>query len=273
MRAAALIVPAGAAGLALVALALGGCGGSVAAREGGTVRVLYAGSLVGMMENDLGPAFARASGDGYEGFGAGSTEVARQIQGGVRQGDVFVSADPEADRLLEGGAGGGWVRGYRTFAGAPLVLGYDPDSALAGALESQPWYEALARPGVRVGRTDPALDPKGRLTLAAARQAAARLRRPELLAAVESFPVFPEEALVGRLQSGQLDAGFLYRNEALEAGIPTVPLAPARERATYTVALLARAPDPVAARAFVRFLLGPAGRAIMRRHGLTVSAR
>ena len=36
--------------------------------------------------------------------------------------------------------------------------------------------------------------------------------------------MFPEETLVARLQSGQLDAGFFYTAEAVPAKIPTVPL-------------------------------------------------
>jgi molybdate/tungstate transport system substrate-binding protein len=77
---------------------------------------------------------------------------------------------------------------------------------------------------------------------------------------------------VGRLQAGQLDAGFFYTVEAGAAGIPTVSLSPIDERATYTVTVLHRAPDREGAVAFVRFLLGARGRALMRRAGLAVIA-
>ena len=66
---------------------------------------------------------------------------------------------------------------------------------------------------------------------------------------------------MGRLQSGQLDAGFFYANEAVAAHIPT-----------YTVTVVERAPHPAAADAFVQFLLGAQGRAILTRDGLTVTS-
>ncbi len=262
-----------AAGAALLASVVAECGsaGDPATAEGGgeTVAVLYAGSLAALMENDLGPAFDRASGDSFQGFGAGSTALAQQIKGKVRRGDVLLSASSEADALLEGGENGEWVKWYATFAEAPLVLGYNPHSDYAAALRGKPWYEAIAEPGIRVGRTDPKLDPKGEKTVAAIEEAAAKLHLPGLESMLAGFPVYPEEALVGRLQAGQLDAGFFYENEAVEAGIPVVPIKPAEQVAAYTVTILEDAPSPAGAEAFVRYLLGP-GAATLRRHGLTV---
>ena len=68
----------------------------------------------------------------------------------------------------------------------------------------------LTQPGILVGRTEPKLDPKGVLTVEAVDNAARKLHDPKLKSALSSFPVYPETALVGRLQSGQLDAGFFY---------------------------------------------------------------
>ena len=48
--------------------------------------MLFAGSLVNYMEHDLGPAFQKATGYGFQGFGGGSTELAIEIKGGVRPG-------------------------------------------------------------------------------------------------------------------------------------------------------------------------------------------
>jgi molybdate/tungstate transport system substrate-binding protein len=261
---------------------LGGCGsgtstgGAVRGGSGGsghgTVSVLYAGSLVNLMERDLGPAFARATGYAYEGIGAGSTELVAQIRGKVRVGDVFISASPKANEGLEGAANGNLVTWYASFARAPLVIGYSPQSAFAAQFRAKPWYRVITAPGIRVGMTDPRLDPKGRLTVEAIDEAAAMLGLPRLRAAPSKFAVFPEEDLVGRLEAGQLDAGFFYSNEAREQHIPTVPLAPAKASAVYTVAILTDAPDPKGAQAFVAYLLGPAGRTMLRRHGLAVLA-
>jgi len=256
--------------VAVLALAVAACGPSGGSGSGGTVSVLYAGSLVSMMENELGPEFSKATGYGYEGYGGGSTEVAQQIKSKVRRGDVFISASSSADESIEGGANGEWVNWYSTFAEAPLVIGYNPDSSYAEAFKSKPWYEVIGEPGIKVGRTDPKLDPKGEKTVAAIEEAATKLRMPELEQTLDGFPVFPEEALVGRLQSGQLDAGFFYENEAVEAHVPVVPIKPAEQVAAYTVTILEDAPNPSGAEAFVRYLLGPAGSATLKRYGLTV---
>jgi molybdate/tungstate transport system substrate-binding protein len=272
-------VAGGAASLAaaLVLAACGSSGGTAAsghgpARPQGTVSVLYAGSLVNLMEHSLGPAFTRADGYSFEGVGAGSTELVAQIRGRVRQGDVFISASPAANTGLEGARNGNWVSWYITFARAPLVIAYNPASRFASQLRSRPWYEVITEPGIRVGRTDPRLDPKGKLTVRALERAAAALHRPSLARALTRFPVFPEESLVGRLEAGQLDAGFFYSVEAREQRLPTVPIAPADSSATFTVTILRGAPDAAAARAFVAYLLSPRGRALLAAHGLTVLA-
>jgi molybdate/tungstate transport system substrate-binding protein len=262
----------------LVALAgvavLPGCGSASApgtsSGGGGTVSVLYAGSLEELMEADIGPGFSRATGYGFEGFGAGSDELVSQIKSGVRRGDVLISASATPNLELEGAANGNRESWYVTFATAPLVLGYSPGGPHAGDFRSQPWYRVVTQPGVRVGRTDPLLDPKGRLTVQAVDQAALRLGMPQLETDLRAWPVFPEETLVGRLQAGQLDAGFLYSFEASAQRIPTVSLAPASLGATFTVTVLSGAPDPAAARAFVTYLLGPAGRTVLRNQGVDV---
>jgi molybdate/tungstate transport system substrate-binding protein len=264
----------GATVLAILVLLLAGCGSSSKTSSpssgGKRVSVIFAGSLADLMESHIGPAFAKSSGFGYQGFGGGSTEDAMQIKSKVRQADVFVSASAKADAALEGAADGGWVSWYSTFATTPLVLGYDPKSKLGEALaHGTPWYRALAQPGVTVGRTDPKLDPKGALTVSALESAAAKLHDPGLLAKLSSFPVFPETTLVGRLQSGQLEAGFFYAIEANVAHIATVPLTPVTETASYTVAILNHSADQAGAEAFVRYLLASSRASTLTSNGLT----
>lgn len=264
----------GTAGAIVAAVAaLAGCGGggsnTSASSSGagggsasGPVKVLYAGSLTGLMEHTLGPAFTKATGDQVQGYAAGSTELAQQIKGKVRQGDVFISASPDADA-----AAGDLAPWYATFATSPVVIGYNPKSRYAADFKSKPWYQVIAEPGIRVGRTDPKLDPKGEKTVAAVDAAAGKLHRPQLERALAKFPVYPEETLVGRLQAGQLDAAFFYSIESTELKIPTVGLEPADESATYTVTVLRSAPHEKGAEAFVRYLLGPRGTAMLHDAG------
>jgi molybdate/tungstate transport system substrate-binding protein len=245
-----------------------GPSGKTAARA--TVSVLFAGSLVNYMERYLGPSFQKADGYGFRGFGGGSTELASEIRGRVRSGDVFVSAAAAADGSLEGSGNGAWVSWYSAFMGSPLELAYNPNSRFGAELRrGVPWYRALTKSGIRVGRTDPKLDPKGVLTVEAVNNAARRLHLPALAKALSSFEVFPETGLVGRLQSGQLDAGFFYTVEAKNAKLTTVSLAPVYKYAAYTVTILNRAPNPTGAAAFIRYLLSSARGYTLKKNGLT----
>ncbi|MDE2167630.1 MAG: extracellular solute-binding protein [Alphaproteobacteria bacterium] len=246
------------------------------ARAAGTVNVLYAGSLVNLMERSVGSAFDKASGDHVRGYAGGSKLLANQIKGKLRQADVFISAVPKVNSGLMGAANGNWVSWYVTFAQSPLVIGYNPSSRFAAAFKSKPWYEVLSEPGIKIGRTDPKLDPKGALTLTLMKRAETFYKSPGLSQRVLGAPenpaqVLPEETLVGRLQSGQLDAGFFYSTETSDAKIPAIALPPAlKAKAVYTITVVRDASNPAAAQRFVSFLLSAPGRRLLKAHGLAV---
>ncbi|MGH6779497.1 MAG: extracellular solute-binding protein [Bradyrhizobium sp.] len=240
----------------------------------GKVNVLYAGSLVNLMERGIGPAFDKASGDTFQGYAGGSRGLANRIKGKLRQADVFVSATPKVNDALMGSANGNWVNWYISFAQSPLVIGYNPSSRFAADLKSKPWYRVLQEPGLRIGRTDPRLDPKGRLTVRLMKRAEVFYKSPGLSKRIIGAPenpaqVLPEETLVGRLQSGQLDVGFFYSTEIADAKIPALAL-PAKmtPKAIYTVTILHGAPNAEGADKFVAFLLGRNGQSLMKEHGL-----
>src|SRR5947209_16315708 len=69
---------------------------------GGTVNVYYAGSLVNLNENLVGPAFATGSGYTYQGKSAGSGAIANQIKGKLATPDVVEFADPAVNSTLMG---------------------------------------------------------------------------------------------------------------------------------------------------------------------------
>jgi molybdate/tungstate transport system substrate-binding protein len=264
--------------VALVALVSGvaGCGSSSSGGAkasasakptgSGPVKVLYAGSLVNLMEKSVGPGFDKATGYDFQGEGKGSQALANEIKGKVTQGDVFVSASPAVNTSLTGAPNGGWVSWYATFGSSPLVLGYNPKSRFAADLRSKPWQQVVAESGFKLGRTDPAIDPKGKLAVQALQQAGLSGL------AKGTDGVFPEETLVGRLEAGQLDAGFFYTSESTEQKIPTVTLGSIRLAATYTVTVLGRAPHQDAAVAFVRYLLGTDGSALAKQHGIVLTS-
>ena len=183
-----------------------------------TVNVLYAGSLLNLMERSAGPAFEERSGDRFQGYAGGSNKLANEIKGKLRRGDVFISANPKVDDQLMGQANGDWVQWYIAFAESPLVIGYNPSSRFVDDLKNKTWYEVLAEPGLKLGRTDPKLDPKGALTIELLKRAEVYYSKPSLSQQIIGAPdnqaqILPEETLVGRLQSGQLDVGFFYSTE------------------------------------------------------------
>jgi molybdate/tungstate transport system substrate-binding protein len=242
----------------------------------GQVDVLYAGSLVNLMEHGIGPAIQQANGDTFRGYAAGSNGLANEIKGNLRRGDVFISAVPKVNASLMGASNGNWVSWYVTFAESPLVIGYNASSRFAADFKSKPWYQVLSEPGIKIGRTDPKLDPKGALSLTLMQRAEEFYHVPGLAQRVLGAPdnpsqVLPEPTLVGRLQSGELDAGFFYSTETSTGRIPAVsPPAEIAPKAEYTVTILRDPPNPAAADRFVVFLLGPKGRAVLKAHGLAL---
>jgi molybdate/tungstate transport system substrate-binding protein len=280
-------LPAAAAALATLVVLAAGCGrgtktssssttsvpgasASSTPKGSGPVSVLYAASLEPVLAKQVAPAFQQATGYTFQGEPGDSGSLANAIKGKVQQADVFVSAAAAKDQVLEGPANGDLVSWYASFASSSLVLGYNPHSKFAADLKSKPWWQVLTEPGILVGRTDPATDPKGALAVQALDGAAAQHHAPGLKDIVASTSnVFPEQTLVGRLQAGQLDVGFFYLAEARPANIPTLPLTGQDLQATYTVTVPANAPHPPAAAAFVRYLLGPDAKGPLHQDGFT----
>lgn len=241
------------------------------------VNVLYAGSLVNLMEHNVGPAFEKATGLQFRGYAAGSNRIANEIKGKLRRGDVFISASPKVNETLMGANNGNAVSWYVSFAASPLLIGYNPHSRFAADFRTKRWDAVLREPGLRLGRTDPKLDPKGAFTIELVTKAADLYHEPDLVQKMLGAPenpaqVFPEEILVGRLQSGQLDAGFFYSTETSDLKIPAVhPVPELKIQATYTLTILNDAPNASGAARFVNFLLSPEGRKLLAAHGVDVT--
>ena len=200
------------------------------------VSVLYAGSLAAVMENGVGPAFVKATGYGYQGEAQGSLGAAQMIRDHLRQPDVFISADPLVNlNVLAGPQNGDIASWFVVVASSQLVLAYNPRSKFAAKFQDAvahrtPWYEVLETSGLRFGRGDPNIDPKGYRTLFLFSLAGKYYHHddiPRLLGDPENAAqVFPEVVLMVRVESGQLDAGIFYKHEILAHSLPYLDLPP-----------------------------------------------
>ena len=252
-----------------VATTLGPASAAASPLPSGPVDVLSAGSLQDLLQQQMGPAFQKATGYTLNDTSMGSDAIANGIKGGTLQGDVFISASPAVNKTLEGSANGNWVSWYASSARRPWCWATTPRASSPRLCRTKPWYDVIDQPGFLIGRTDPATDPKGVLAVTALDQAAKAHDIPALKAIASSTSnVYPETSLVGQLQAGQLDAGFFYGVEAAAADIKTVPLTGTHLAGDYTITVLNRAPHEAAARAFVAFLLGKAGRRILESNGI-----
>jgi molybdate/tungstate transport system substrate-binding protein len=259
-----------------LAVAAGIFAGNASAADDNAVNVLYAGSLVNLMERSIGPAFEKETGLHFQGYAAGSNKIANEIKGKLRRGDIFISASPKVNASLMGAANGDHVTWYVTFAESPLMIGYNPRSKFAADFKTKRWDQVLQEPGIRIGRTDPKLDPKGAFTVDMVTKAADLYHQPDLVEKTLGAPenpdqVLPEETLVGRLQSGQLDAGFFYSTETSDLKIPALRPSPELQaKASYTLTILSDAPNSAGATRFADFLLSAKGRELLREHGVDV---
>jgi hypothetical protein len=93
-----------------------------------------------------------ATGYGFEGLGGGSSELASEIEGRVRTGEVFMSAAASVDRALEREANGGWVTWYSAFMATPLELAYNPGGKFGAELRRGSRRRSCAVPVARSAR-------------------------------------------------------------------------------------------------------------------------
>jgi molybdate/tungstate transport system substrate-binding protein len=199
------------------------------------VSLMYAASLIKTFEETLGPAFQEDTGYPYQGEARGSVQIANLILDGLRRPDVFVSAgtipikklmnatDPLADWLVK-------------FGSAEMVIAYTPKSRFFNDLEKArigeiPWYETLSKPGLKFGRTDPELDPKGYYMIISAELANKYYNDTGIKQRIlgedrNPAQIFPEETLKTILEQGQLDAAAAYKHEAVARGLPYITLPP-----------------------------------------------
>jgi len=211
-------------------------GTDTAAAGSGSVNVMYAGSLVGLMQKKVGPAFSRVTGYTFKGEGRGSVALANLIKARARTPDIFISADPKVNKTLQGPSNGNYVSWWVRFAATEMVIAWSPKSRYAAQFRrikngksKRTWEQLLSTKRLRLGRTDPQVDPKGYRTLFMFYLDGLRIKDRGLSKRVLGDPdnpkqLFLEEQLVARLQTGELDAGVFYKIEAVEAKLPYLTL-------------------------------------------------
>jgi molybdate/tungstate transport system substrate-binding protein len=287
------------AGLAVPAALLGGR----PALGASDVSVLYAGSLVTVFEHAIVPALAH-QGLSVLGEPKGSVALANLIKAGLRRPDVFISADTAVIAGLLGTGADSLATWYATFGATRLVIGYSPASPfakdfVAAGRGDKTLVSVLLEPGLKLGRTDPALDPKGYRSIIAAKLLEADGGPPGFAAQLLGDPensaqILPEETLLARLESGELDAAFLYATESVSRRVPAVELPvtanlgdpnQAAHYATqsvtvngvkrvgsasvYALTILSAAPHKDSAAQFVGFLFSGAGTKLLTAAGVT----
>lgn len=254
--------------LALVAFAAVACGGDADSPPGdgpaGELRVAAASSLTEAFE-EAGDAFRRQH-PGVElrfNFASSSALAAQIVEGAPA--DVFAAADhAQVAVVVERGL----ARDPVVFAqNVPVVVVPAKGSPVAS-------FADLARPAVRLVLAGPDV-PIGRYAREVLARAAADPQGPgagfadDVLANLRSNEA-NVRAVLTKVQLGEADAGIVYATDARVAGgdvrVIAIPDAYA-VLAEYPIVVLGESRNPAAARAWVEFLTGPEGRAILARHG------
>jgi molybdate/tungstate transport system substrate-binding protein len=197
-----------------------------------SVKVLHAGSLTSLMRRGIGPALYQESGITLESESGHSVALAIAIKDQRMSGDVFLSADAGVNQILLGPTKGDWIRWFVIFARNTVVLAYSPKSRFFADFEQArsgkiPWYQVLLQPGVQLFRNDPNLDPMGYYTLLVCALAQEHYRVPDLKQRLLGSDTNPEQVKhlnIAKLESGEIDAMFLYLSAAIDLALPYLTL-------------------------------------------------
>ena len=282
---------------------------SASAKPTGTANVAYASSLQYLNEKVVSPAFTSAEGYKFSGRGGASGELEQNIASGEISPNVFQAVGGDNITPLEPK----FTKWYVQYAGTSIVVAYNPTGPHASAFKaiadgSQPvcslFSSVLQTPGLKLGRTDPNIDPQGRDFIMMLQLAQSYCHLPSDTVAkiigtsdfgtASSSQIYAESALEATLQSGQLDAASAFISQAVQLHLSSIKLpdainlgsfadAAAYKKATVTVKSgktykgspqvidITTIGTPTAAGiAFVRYTLSSAGLAQYKAGGFTV---
>jgi molybdate/tungstate transport system substrate-binding protein len=226
-----------------IALAAAACSSSSSstpakAKVTGTVNVAAASSLSNLSEKVISPAFTKATGYKYLGTYNASGDLESDIASGEITPNVFESVGGDNITPLEPK----FTKWYAQYAGNSMVIAYNPNSKYASQFKayadgSKPLsglFTLLETPGLKLGRTDPNIDPQGRdfiymLELAQSyyhlpSNTVAKILGTSDFGTATSSQIYAESSLDSTLQSGQLDASSAFITQAIELHLDYIPL-------------------------------------------------
>jgi molybdate/tungstate transport system substrate-binding protein len=231
----------------------------------------------------------------------GSVMMARRITDLHQPADVLAVADYNViPKYLFKARAADW---YAGFARNAITFVYTGKSRFAKAVTPGSWYRYLAREGVEIGRSNPDTDPSGYQTLQMLALAERYYKMPGLAAKIlanapRANMRDTETSLISALQLGQIDYLAIYRSDALQHHLQFLKLpaqidlsdpAYGKEYASavahtrngdlpgrpivYALTIPKSAAHPKEAAAFVAWVLGPQGQAVMAKSGFGTVAR
>lgn len=230
------------------------------AAQAATVTVFAAASLTDSLK-EIAAAYERQSGDEIVFNFAASGTLARQIEAGA-PADIFFSADEARADALE--KKGQLVSSSRkSLLGNSLVIITPPDRA------------ALHSPGELTNAAFQHLALGDVKSVPCGTYAKIYLDKLGLWTAVEPrvIPFDSVRAVLAAVESGNVDAGIVYKTDALISRKVKVALAIAvadGPSITYPLALVKDAPQPAAAKQFTAFLETGAAAAVFEKFGFLV---
>jgi len=275
------------------------CGAAVSVAQAKTLTVFAAGTLA-VPFTQINKAFEKAHPDikVHAQFG-GSVKMARKIADLHQSADILAVADYSVIPKYMFGHNGKprYADWYAGIARNAITFVYTKQSKFASKINAKNWYKLLSKPGVEIGRSDPNTDPSGyqtvqMLNLANDYYNDANIEKQVLANAPKGNMRDTETHLISALQIGQIDYLAIYRSDAIQHHFKYLHL-PAKlnlsdpryasyygkgvahtsngdihgKPIVYAMTILKQAEHPKLAQTYTAFVLGPKGRAILKKNG------
>jgi molybdate/tungstate transport system substrate-binding protein len=211
---------------------------SASAKPTGTVSLADASSLSYLNDHVVSSAFTATAGYTLSSQDNSSGTLEADIAAGEISPNVFESVGGDNITPLEPK----FTSWYIQYAGTSMVVAYNPNGKYASQFKaiadgSKPLsslFSLLATPGLKLGRTDPNIDPQGRdyiymLELAQAyyhlpSDTVAKILGTSDFGSSSSSEIYAESSLDSTLESGQLDAASAFVTQAVELHLAYIPL-------------------------------------------------